>query len=44
MRVLSVVVVSGNPRAGSPSSTLAKAVGTALGGASAVIEVGALSA
>ena len=37
-----IVVVSGNPRAGSRTSTLATAVGTALGGASTVIEVGAL--
>ncbi|BCJ55322.1 hypothetical protein Asp14428_67970 [Actinoplanes sp. NBRC 14428] len=38
------VVVSGNPRAGSRTSTLAAAVGAALGGASAVIEVGELGA
>ena len=37
-----IVVVSGNPRAGSRTSTLAAAVGSALGGASTVIEVGAL--
>jgi len=39
-----IVVVSGNPRAGSRTSTLAVAVGTALGGASEVVEVGALGA
>ena len=39
-----IVVVSGNPRAGSRTSTLAAAVGTALGGASGVVEVGALGA
>ncbi|MFI7599349.1 NADPH-dependent FMN reductase [Actinoplanes sp. NPDC049681] len=39
-----IVVVSGNPRAGSRTSTLAAAVGTALGGATAVIDVGALGA
>jgi FMN reductase len=39
-----IVVVSGNPRPGSRTSTLATAVGTALGGASAVVEVGALGA
>jgi FMN reductase len=37
-----LVVVSGNPRAGSRTSVLAAAVGTALGGASTVVEVGAL--
>ncbi|MEU4220156.1 NAD(P)H-dependent oxidoreductase [Actinoplanes sp. NPDC026623] len=37
-----IVVVSGNPRPGSRTSTLAVAVGTALGGAAAVVEVGAL--
>ena len=37
-----IVVISGNPRAGSRTSTLAAAVGTALGGASATVEVGAL--
>ncbi|GAA2477658.1 NADPH-dependent FMN reductase [Winogradskya humida] len=39
-----IVVVSGNPRAGSRTSTLAAAVGTALGGTTDVIEVGALGA
>jgi FMN reductase len=39
-----IVVVSGNPRAGSRTSTLAIAVGTALGGADQVVEVGALGA
>ncbi|MFI5936418.1 NADPH-dependent FMN reductase [Actinoplanes sp. NPDC051494] len=39
-----IVVVSGNPRAGPRTSTLAVAVGTALGGASEVVEVGALGA
>jgi FMN reductase len=39
-----IVVISGNPRAGSRTSTLAAAVGTALGGASATVEVGALGA
>ena len=33
-----LVVVSGNPRAGSRTSVLATAAGTALGGASAVVE------
>ncbi|WP_199511371.1 NADPH-dependent FMN reductase [Nucisporomicrobium flavum] len=37
-----IVVVSGNPRAGSRTSVLATAVGAALGGASATVEVGAL--
>ena len=37
-----IVVVSGNPRPGSRTSTLAVAVGTALGGAASVVEVGAL--
>ncbi|WP_067503571.1 NADPH-dependent FMN reductase [Actinoplanes sp. TFC3] len=37
-----IVVVSGNPRAGSRTSTLAEAVGTALGGIWQVVEVGAL--
>ena len=40
----SIVVVSGNPRPGSRTSTLAAAVGAALGGASAVVEVGSLGA
>jgi FMN reductase len=39
-----IVVVSGNPRPGSRTSTLAAAVGSALGGTSAPIEVGALGA
>jgi len=37
-----IVVVSGNPRAGSRTSVLASAVGEALGGAATVVEVGAL--
>ena len=37
-----IVVVSGNPRPGSRTSVLASAVGDALGGASTVVEVGAL--
>jgi FMN reductase len=37
-----IVVVSGNPRAGSRTSVLAAAVGEALGGAATVVEVGAL--
>ena len=37
-----IVVVSGNPRAGSRTSVLASAVGEALGGAAGVVEVGAL--
>jgi FMN reductase len=37
-----IVVVSGNPRPGSRTSVLASAVGEALGGASTVVEVGAL--
>jgi FMN reductase len=40
--VSGIVVVSGNPRPGSRTSTLAVAIGTALGGAAAVVEVGAL--
>ncbi|MGW4940207.1 NADPH-dependent FMN reductase [Actinoplanes sp. NPDC004185] len=39
-----IVVVSGNPRPGSRTSVLASAVGEALGGAAAVVEVGALGA
>ena len=39
-----IVVVSGNPRPGSRTSGLASAVGAALGGASTLIEVGALGA
>jgi FMN reductase len=37
-----IVVVSGNPRPGSRTATLAAAVGQALGGATATIEVGEL--
>ena len=37
-----IVVVSGNPRPGSRTSVLAGAVGAALGGATAVVEVGEL--
>jgi len=37
-----IVVVSGNPRTGSRTATLAAAVGQALGGAAATIEVGEL--
>ena len=37
-----IVVVSGNPRPGSRTSVLAHAVGTALGGAAAAVEVGEL--
>jgi FMN reductase len=39
-----IVVVSGNPRAGSRTWLLASAVGEALGGAATVVEVGALGA
>ena len=39
-----IVVVSGNPRAGSRTSVLASAVGAALGGSATVVEVGALGA
>ncbi len=39
-----IVVVSGNPRPGSRTSGLATAVGEALGGATTVVEVGALGA
>jgi FMN reductase len=42
--LMSVVVVSGNPRPGSRTSVLARAVGAALGGASTVVEVGELGA
>ncbi len=39
-----IVVVSGNPGAGSRTSTLAAEVGAALGGATDVVEAGALGA